>query len=75
MKYFTEINLTEAYHHIAVSEKSQPLLDFLAPDKSQYVYVRMPFGPKGTVTHFQVQGERVISVSDEAANYLNKLFE
>ena len=61
----------EAYHHIVVSEKSQPLLGFLAPDKSQYVYVRMPFGPKGTVTHFQVQGERVIGVSDEAANYLD----
>ena len=45
-KYFTEIDLTEAYHHIVVSEKSQPLLGFLAPDKSQYVYVRMPFGRK-----------------------------
>ena len=57
MKYFTKINLTEAYHHIVVSEKSQPLLGFLAPDKSQYVYVRMPFGLKGVVTHFQVQGK------------------
>ena len=54
-----------------VSEKSQPLLSFLASDKSQYVYVRMPFGPKGAVMHFQVQGEQVISVSDEAASYLN----
>ena len=43
VKYFTEINLTEAYHHIVVSEKSQPLLGFLAPDKSQYVYVRIFF--------------------------------
>ena len=34
MKYFTKINLTEAYHHIVVSEKSQPLLGFLALDKS-----------------------------------------
>ena len=54
-----------------VSEKSQPLLGFLAPDKSQYVYVRMPFGPKGAVMHFQVQGEQVIGVSDEAASYLD----
>ena len=57
MKYFTEINLTEAYHYIVMSEKSQPLLGFLTPDKSQYVYVRMSFGLKGAVTHFQVQGE------------------
>ena len=70
-KYFTEIDLMEAYHHIVVSEKSQPLLGFLAPHKSQYVYVRMPFGLKGTVMHFQVQGEQVIGVSDEAASYLN----
>ena len=35
------------------------------------MYVMMPFGLKGAVTHFQVQGERVISVSDEAASYLN----
>ena len=34
VKYFTKINLMEAYHHIVVSEKSQPLLGFLAPDKS-----------------------------------------
>ena len=30
VKYFTEIDLTEAYHHIVVSEKNQPLLDFLS---------------------------------------------
>ena len=57
VKYFTEINLMEAYHHIVVLEKSQPLLGFLASDKSQYVSVRMPFGPKGAVMHFQVQEE------------------
>ena len=34
VKYFTEINLMKAYHHIVVSEKSQPLLGFLTPDKS-----------------------------------------
>ena len=71
VKYFTEIDLTEAYHHIMVLKKSQPLLGFLALDKNQYVYVRIPFGPKGVVMHFQVQGKQVISVSDEAANYLD----
>ena len=57
MKYFTKIDLMEAYHHIVVSEKSQPLLGFLAPNKSQYVYVRMSFELKGVVMHFQVQGK------------------
>ena len=71
VKYFTKIDLTKAYHHIVVSEKSQPLLGFLAPDKSQYVYMKMSFGLKGVVMHFQVQGEQVISVSNEATNYLD----
>ena len=71
MKYFTKINLTKVYHYIVVSEKSQPLLGFLAPNKSQYIYVRMLFGPKGVVTHFQIQGKQVISVSDEATSYLD----
>ena len=35
------------------------------------MYVRMPFGPKGAVMHFQVQGKQVISVSDEATSYLD----
>ena len=57
VKYFTEINFIEAYHHIVVSKKSQPLLGFLALDKSQYVFVKMLFKPKGAIMHFQVQGE------------------
>ena len=34
VKYFIEIDLMEAYHHIVVLKKSQPLLGFLTPDKS-----------------------------------------
>ena len=36
-KFFTEIDLSSAYHHIKVEEDSQPLLGFVDPQEIQYV--------------------------------------
>jgi hypothetical protein len=50
---FTELDLESAFHQIPVHKDSQPLLGFTAPDGVKYVWIRMPFGPKGAPTHFQ----------------------
>ena len=71
VKFFTEIDLSSAYHHIKVEEDSQPLLGFVDPQGIQYVWMRLPFGPKGAVTHFQAQGERTILEIEDVISYLD----
>ena len=71
VKFFTEIDLSSAYHHIKVEEDSQPLLGFVNPEGIQYVWMRLPFGPKGAVTHFQAQGERTILEIEDVISYLD----
>ena len=70
-KFFTEIDLSSAYHHIKVEEDSQPLLGFVDPQGIQYVWMRLPFGSKGAVTHFQAQGERMILGIEDVISYLD----
>ena len=71
VKFFTEIDLFSAYHHIKVEEDSQPLLGFVDPQGIQYVWMRLPFGSKGAVTHFQAQGERTILGIEDVISYLD----
>ena len=71
VKFFTEIDLSSVYHHIKVEEDSQFLLGFINPQGIQYVWMRLSFGPKGTVTHFQAQGERMILGIEDVISYLD----
>ena len=49
VKFFTEINLFSAYHHIKVEEDSQSLLGFVDPQGIQYFWMRLSFDSKGVV--------------------------
>ena len=71
VKFFTEIDLSSAYHHIKVEEDSQPLLGFVNPQGIQYVWMRLSFSLKGAVTHFQAQGEKMILEIKNVISYLN----
>ena len=71
VKFFTEIDLSSAYHHIKVEEDSQPLLGFVNPQGIQYVWMRLSFDPKGVVIHFQTQGEKTILRIKDVISYLD----
>jgi hypothetical protein len=51
-KYFTTIDLSQAYHRLPLDEKSQPLTAFMH-DNRQYMFARAPFGPKPMTSIFQ----------------------
>jgi len=52
-KYFTELDLSDAYHQIGLQEATKKICGFTAPNGKQYVWTRLFFGPRGAVGHFQ----------------------
>ena len=53
LKIFSELDLSAAFHQSKLSKDLQVILGFTGPDGKQYIWVVMPFGPKGAATHFQ----------------------
>lgn len=51
-KYFTALDLKDAFYHIMMHEDSTKYTSFVTP-LGQYEYVRMPFGLKGALLKFQ----------------------
>ena len=51
-KYFTTIDLSQAYHRMPVDEKSQPYTAFTYSGR-QYMFARAPFGLKPLTSIFQ----------------------
>jgi transposase InsO family protein len=51
-KYFTTLDLSQAYHRLPLDEKSQPYTAFTYRD-NQYMFARAPFGLKPMTSIFQ----------------------
>ena len=59
-KYFSELDLANAYHQVGLEKESQKITGFQIPGKGQAKWRVLFFGPKGAVTHFQKVMERVV---------------
>ena len=60
-KYFTELDLANAYHQILLAAGSWHITYFTNPGGDFTFWKRLFFGPKGAVTHFQMVMELVVS--------------
>jgi hypothetical protein len=59
-KVFSELDLSAAYYQVETEFATVRMLGFTTPNDRQYVWHRMPFGPKGAPTHFQQVAEQVV---------------
>lgn len=58
-KYFTKLDLSSAFHHIRIGEKSKELTTFLGPD-GMYRFRRLNFGVTSAPEAFQQKMEEVL---------------
>lgn len=58
-KYFTKLDLTSAFHHIRLGEKSKEMTTFLGPD-GMYRFTRLNFGVVSAPEGFQQKMEEIL---------------
>lgn len=58
-KYFTKLDLTSAFHHIKLGEKSKELTTFLGPD-GMYRFLRLNFGVSSAPEGFQQKMDEIM---------------
>lgn len=73
-KYFSELDLTAAYHQLLMEKSSRVWASFTSPNGKQYIWLRMLFGAKAVVTHFQRVAEQAVrSCSDFVVVYVDNI--
>lgn len=65
-KFFTSLDLAEAYHHIEVHPDDRPLLIFVA-NKKYYHFNRMPFGYRNASHHFNAAMDNILGPASKYA--------
>lgn len=71
-KYFSTIDLRQAYHRLPLTEKSQPLTTFDHNGK-QYMFARAPFGLKPMTSIFQRGMMKIFEDLDWVAIYVDDI--
>jgi hypothetical protein len=71
-KYFTTIDLSQAYHRMPVDEASQPLTAFTYNGK-QYMFARAPFGLKPLTSIFQRGMSQLLGDLHYGDNYVDDI--
>lgn len=59
-KYFTKLDITSAFHHIKLGEKSKDMTTFLGPD-GMYRFKRLNFGVSSAPEGFQQKMEEILN--------------
>lgn len=65
-KFFTSLDLAEAYHHIEVHPEDRHLLIFVA-NKRYYHFNRMPFGYRNASHHFNAAMDNIMAPAHKFA--------
>jgi hypothetical protein len=69
---FTELDIGTAFYQLPTDDISAWILGFESPDGDHYISKRMPFGPSGAPTHYQMVGELAVKdIHDTTEVYLD----
>lgn len=72
-KYFTTIDLSQAYHRMPIDEESRKYTAFTYEGK-QYVFAKAPFGLSPLVSHFQRGITKILGGLVHCSPYLDDCF-
>ncbi|MCP4338842.1 MAG: hypothetical protein GY799_08130, partial [Desulfobulbaceae bacterium] len=68
-KFFSKLDISQAYHHVALDPESQPLTAFISPWHGLCMYTRMPMGMSDSGDTFQMTVENTLSGIDGVFAY------
>ena len=71
-KYFSRLDLTEAYHQLELHEDSRPITTFIT-HKGLFRYKRLMFGVNSAVEIFQRTLELILSPCENCFNFLDDI--
>lgn len=69
-KWFTKLDLSSAFHHLKLSERSRELTTFMAPD-GMYRFTRLVFGVNCAPEIFQREMEKILGDIDGVIVYID----
>lgn len=71
-KYFTKLDLTSAFHHVKLGEKSKEMTTFLGPD-GMYRFRRLNFGVSSAPEAFQQKMDEIIGLIPNTVVYVDDI--